>query len=123
MNDVRFVYHIASGRSYRLEHGRELSIGRAFDNQIIVDDISVSRHHARVGMKENKVYLKDLRSTNGTHVNGELIWENCIDELKEFDEFLIGSTRFKILDEDSVIARNVLNRKIPKDTAILLSGL
>ncbi len=46
-------------------------IGRASDNEMIVDDLSVSRHHAVIGMNEQgQLSIKDLRSSNGTQVDG-----------------------------------------------------
>jgi len=118
----RYIYHAASGRNYRLDDGRELTIGRAFDNHIIVDDLSVSRHHACVGMLNGKVYVKDLHSTNGTVINAERVWDDFRYELQEADEFQVGSVIFKILDENSVISRNFQNRKMPMDTVIMYAG-
>lgn len=47
------------------------SIGRAPDNDLVLNDKSVSRHHAVIDFKEDGYYLKDQNSTAGTKVNGE----------------------------------------------------
>ena len=50
-----------------------LSIGRLADNDIVIDDPGVSRHHARLTWRENRWVLEDLNSSNGTFVNGQRI--------------------------------------------------
>ena len=48
-----------------------ITIGKANDNEYVVDDPSVSRHHAQLTYeKEGYWILEDLGSTNGTFVNG-----------------------------------------------------
>ena len=53
-----------------------LLIGRDADCDIVVADRQVSRHHARIRVvAEGEVFLEDLQSKNGTHVNGVVIEE------------------------------------------------
>jgi len=47
-----------------------LTLGRASDNDIVLQDLEVSRHHARLRRSERGWVLEDLGSTNGTYVNG-----------------------------------------------------
>src|ERR1700741_1117637 len=47
-----------------------VSIGRASDNTIVVEDSSVSAPHAQLEKSGDSYRLKDLGSTNGTRVNG-----------------------------------------------------
>jgi pSer/pThr/pTyr-binding forkhead associated (FHA) protein len=47
-----------------------ISIGRAPDNMIVIDDTSVSSRHAELRAVDRTYRLHDLRSTNGTKVNG-----------------------------------------------------
>ena len=49
--------------------GVGLTIGRAPDNAVIIDNPAVSGHHARVFSEGGAVILEDLSSTNGTFVN------------------------------------------------------
>lgn len=58
----------------------KLTIGRANDNDVILDDAAVSSHHARVVKSESEYFeghhdydLEDLNSTNGTKVNDQAI--------------------------------------------------
>lgn len=50
-----------------------LSIGRGLDNDLVIDDPRVSRHHAQVTFRHSHYLLRDLRSTNGTFINNEPI--------------------------------------------------
>jgi pSer/pThr/pTyr-binding forkhead associated (FHA) protein len=47
------------------------TIGRAPENSIRLDDVSVSGRHAELALVSDNCYLKDLGSTNGTLVNGQ----------------------------------------------------
>lgn len=47
----------------------ELTIGRALDNDLILNDAAVSLHHARIAKVQAAFYIEDLGSTNNTFVN------------------------------------------------------
>lgn len=49
------------------------AIGRAGNNDIVLDSSSVSRFHARIVVASDSTYLIDLQSSNGCVVNGERI--------------------------------------------------
>jgi pSer/pThr/pTyr-binding forkhead associated (FHA) protein len=57
---------------------RLVTIGRAPDNMIIIDDPSVSGHHGQLERSGEVYRLKDLGSTNGTRVNGIPITETLL---------------------------------------------
>src|SRR5919109_5177568 len=52
-----------------------ITIGRGPDNTIVVNDPSISTHHAQLLVEGVTYRLKDLDSTNGTHVNGRRVTE------------------------------------------------
>ncbi|NUO51002.1 MAG: sigma 54-interacting transcriptional regulator [Polyangiaceae bacterium] len=56
-----------------LAAGSALSIGRADDNDIVVDDTRISRKHARIEHREDGVWLVDLGSRNGSHVGSRRV--------------------------------------------------
>ena len=53
--------------------GQVLSVGRREDNDIVIDDPSVSACHARFCMEEGALFVVDLGSSNGTWLNGRQI--------------------------------------------------
>ncbi|HEY7063291.1 MAG TPA: DUF3662 and FHA domain-containing protein [Chloroflexota bacterium] len=61
------------GGSRRELHAPVLRIGRALDNDLVLDHESVSRHHAELRGDRDLVTIVDLDSTNGTRVNGESV--------------------------------------------------
>jgi len=70
-----------------------LLIGRDARNDMVVDDEAVSRQHAKVRIEkegdEEKFYVQDLASGNGTFVNGEEILKQ---ELQDDDKVRVGNT-------------------------------
>jgi hypothetical protein len=55
--------------------GAALAIGRATDNDLVLSDGRVSRHHARVTGRRGTLVYTDLGSTNGSRVNGVAVGE------------------------------------------------
>ncbi len=47
-----------------------ITIGRAHDNDVQLDGLQISNHHARVSLGQGHVVLEDVGSTNGVYVNG-----------------------------------------------------
>ncbi len=91
----------------KFEINERLSIGRLGQNDIVIDDSSVSSQHAVIERKVNPDFpevveyqLSDLGSTNGTQVNGEKITSAVL--LHHQDEITVAWNQFKFLDEDAV---------------------
>jgi hypothetical protein len=55
-----------------------LTVGRGLDNDIVLEDARVSRHHAQLRYKSRRFWLTDLGSTNGTFINGERVSESAL---------------------------------------------
>jgi len=71
---MRIIVKEASGKERIFELEQEtVTIGREKDCDLMISDPRASRHHAGLRLKDNKVYLKDLGSGNGTYLNGEKI--------------------------------------------------
>ena len=71
------------------------TIGRADDNDIIVNDEAVSSSHARIATFFNASYIEDLNSTNGTYHNGELVSKRVV---QPGDVVTIGNHGFVFLE-------------------------
>ena len=57
---------------------KTMTVGRSPDNDIVIDDPTVSRQHARSTYDGNKFYGEDLNSTSGTRVNGKNVTRAAI---------------------------------------------
>src|SRR5881628_1428557 len=68
---------VISGTVYELVEDL-ITIGRGPDNTIIINDPSVSTHHAQLQLAGETYRLKDLDSTNGTRVNGIPVTETVL---------------------------------------------
>ncbi len=55
--------------------GSALTIGRSADNDLVIADSRVSRHHARISGRRGTLVYVDLGSTNGSRVNGVQVGE------------------------------------------------
>ena len=67
-----------------------LSIGRALENDIFLDDVTVSRKHATISRDAGKFFCEDLGSLNGTYLNGSVVDRG---ELVDGSELQIGKFR------------------------------
>jgi hypothetical protein len=72
--------------------GALISIGRASDNDVIVDDPQVSRHHCQLKLQHGAYGFADLGSRNGSMVNGEPVTQVA---LGPGDVIRIGSTEIE----------------------------
>ena len=66
-------FHDLVLKEYTLEEGGRLTIGRHSDNDIARKDAAVSKHHAIIERKGEKLILLDKGSRNGTFVNGKRV--------------------------------------------------
>jgi pSer/pThr/pTyr-binding forkhead associated (FHA) protein len=72
-----------------------LVVGRGDDNEILLLDDHISRKHAELTLKDGVVWLKDLRSANGTYVNGNRLVGGC--RLYHGDEVCFDTLRFQLV--------------------------
>jgi diguanylate cyclase (GGDEF)-like protein len=77
-------------------------IGRDADNEIVLDDPGVSRRHARLERRQQKIVVMDVGSKNGTLLNDRELAQ--VSELNNGDRIKIGSTIFKYLSADDLEA-------------------
>ena len=72
---------------YPIESGKSLTIGRKESNDISIENLAVSGHHAKVDAVGEEYLLTDLKSKNGSFVNKELVTTHW---LKHGDKIIIG---------------------------------
>jgi transcriptional regulator with GAF, ATPase, and Fis domain len=83
--------------------GTRYTIGRANTNRIVIKDELSSRDHAEVYFSEDRWRLRDLKSLNGTRINGEALDSEW--ELSPGDEFHIGKTRYIFVQQIDELPR------------------
>jgi hypothetical protein len=73
-DSAMLIIHRGPNRGERfLLNSPETSIGRSGDNDILLDDVTVSRKHANIRRAGDRFELIDLGSLNGTYVNNNSI--------------------------------------------------
>ena len=92
-HQLRFISGKYQGGTYQLADGDEVVMGRGMDAGLTLFEEMVSRHHARFSVEDGAVVVEDLRSKNGTFVNGERI-ERC--ELAVGDRILMGTSILRL---------------------------
>ena len=85
--------HGKGARNIDLTH-ETLTIGRKADNTPAIEDPAVSGHHARIVKIQAVFFLEDLKSTNGTAINGQTITRR---QLRDEDLISIGQHRLSHL--------------------------
>jgi len=114
---LRFIAGKYEGGEYPLEPDNEIVIGRGGELEIVLVEDMVSRKHATIRMRDNKILIEDLGSTNGTFVNGQRINKTT---LKENDRVLIGTSIMKLVSTASGAAFK--NDSNPSANATSMSG-
>ena len=91
-DELVVAYGMIAGTRFTLD--REItSAGRHEASDLLLDDVSVSRHHAVfTRTASGRITLRDLNSLNGTYVNGARVEETT---LHSADEVQIG--KFKLI--------------------------
>jgi len=79
------------GQIHKIKHNTVM--GRS-QGEILVDDPKASSSHAKITYEDDKFYIWDFGTSNGTYVNGERI--RAATELNENDEIKIGALVFVI---------------------------
>ena len=75
------------------------TIGRLADNDVRIDNPTISGHHSLIINILNDSFLEDLNSTNGTYVNGKLIKKHA---LQHGDVVTVGKHQLRYVDADAV---------------------
>ncbi|HCF95599.1 MAG: FHA domain-containing protein [Verrucomicrobiota bacterium] len=88
---ARLIYQTPAGEKKELRIGaKPVTVGRGTQVDLQVVDDRVSRMHFGVSLKDGKYVLKDLRSTNGTLINGQKAEGDHV--LQEGDTVKVGES-------------------------------
>lgn len=94
------------------------TIGRKAGNDLQIDDHTVSGQHAKIVKIQSVYFLEDLKSTNGTSVNGKQVERH---QLRDADVITIGQHRI-IFQEPAVLSQTAPSVSPNLDDTIVISG-
>ncbi|MCA9537326.1 MAG: DUF4388 domain-containing protein [Myxococcales bacterium] len=94
---LRFIAGKFKGGEFPLKPNREVVIGRGSEFDMVLDEDMVSRRHAKIATFHGQIVLQDLKSTNGTFVNGE---RTTVARLKVGDKVLVGTSVMEVIRAD-----------------------
>ncbi|MEK6256058.1 MAG: FHA domain-containing protein [Chloroflexota bacterium] len=75
---------------------RETKLGRSLENDLVIQDVLVSRDHAKVVCEDGKFILYNLDSTGGSFINGTKCTRG---ELKSGDEISLATVKITFREE------------------------
>ncbi|MFB6264502.1 MAG: sigma 54-interacting transcriptional regulator, partial [Bradymonadaceae bacterium] len=78
-----------------------VTIGAAEDNELVLDDSTVSRHHCRIVQRDERYLVEDTGSTNGTFIDGVEVEEAF---LEPGSTLSVGNTRIEIHPVDEEVS-------------------
>ncbi|MEO1273278.1 MAG: FHA domain-containing protein, partial [Myxococcota bacterium] len=82
----------------------EIGIGRVKGNDIVLPKGNVSKRHSRIVVKDGKFIVIDLKSTNGTYVNGRKITSPQV--IKSADKVYIGDFVLTVTGDPNSVGQN-----------------
>ncbi|MGY1453107.1 FHA domain-containing protein [Streptomyces sp. SS8] len=85
---------------HQLSTSRVMRIGRALENELVVSDLQVSRHHAEFrSAPGGRFEIRDLGSHNGTYVNGQPLPKSGTALLGPDDIVGVGHSTFRVVGD------------------------
>ncbi len=90
----------ATGRDRQFDQNI-ITIGSKDDNDVVLDDETVSRRHCRIAQRDEHFVAEDLGSTNGTYVNGVRI-ERAF--LEPGSVLAVGNSRIELQPVDEEVS-------------------
>lgn len=79
-----------------------VTVGRAFDNDVILQDVTVSPHHLVIEQEGDKIYLHSLSTENGTKYKGKLL-DNSPVEVDIPCSFQLSAIKARLLPTDMAV--------------------
>jgi pSer/pThr/pTyr-binding forkhead associated (FHA) protein len=111
MPKINLIDGAMKGRSFDFDDNT-VFIGRSLKTDIQIGDNAISRKHLKVFKIGKRFFIEDLKSTNGTLINGEQIASGESYEVNEKDKIQIGSTVLQLDDLPAVKALEKKNIKL-----------
>ena len=95
-----------------------ITIGRVDSNDIKIENLAVSREHAKIVQDEDRYIIEDLNSLNGTFLNEKRVMKGI---LRNNDEILVGKHTLVFIDEEEkpIEMRKDIDISLAEKTVIL----
>jgi pSer/pThr/pTyr-binding forkhead associated (FHA) protein len=99
------IYGRFEGKKYHIKNsgtfiGREKISPKGIENDaVLAGDMTVSKGHAKIVLRENLYFLKDIGSTGGVAINGKKVGQLNEIPIKSGDEIAIGRTIFRFAED------------------------
>ncbi len=115
---LKVISGLNNGAEFAMQTDKSYVIGSdSFASDIIFNDNSVSRQHVKLTIDaENNIFIEDLKSRNGTLVNGEPISEKV--QVDPSAMMTVGTTSFVIYDRESAM-QTVISPLMPSIVKML----
>jgi pSer/pThr/pTyr-binding forkhead associated (FHA) protein len=114
MPKIILIEGTMKGRSFPFDDNT-VFIGRSFKNDIQIHDEAISRKHLKIFRIGKKFFVEDLKSTNGTLINGEAIVSGESYEVEEKDNIQIGDT--VILLDDLPLKKPLEGKRLKEEVS------
>jgi DNA-binding NtrC family response regulator len=105
---MRFQIELLDGSANKWSVKEFLTLGADSSCQVQVNMAEVEARHCRVESKNDRLYIKDQRSTHGTYVNGAKILDA---ELQDGDLISIGAADFVVHDQEKILVEFPMNSR------------
>jgi predicted component of type VI protein secretion system len=92
--------------------GSEIAIGRAGDNDLVIEHDSVGRRHCRITYRDGEYYVEDTHSPCGIWVNNEKCMGPVL--LRDLDLLQIGMVVLRVLIGAESARREALVAPVPR---------
>jgi len=91
----------------------QITIGRAADNTLVIDDASVSSHHATLTLEDTDYVLRDIGSTNGSRLNGKDLATDTPYRLQDGDSLRLGKVEGTYESENKTGSTPLPEEEVP----------
>ena len=94
----------------------QITVGRNVGNDIHIDNLSVSKKHARIVRDKGKYFVEDLNSTNGTYLNEKMVSKKQLDHK---DIITVGKHSIEVLFDKLYTLGGSSSQEGMNDTMVL----
>ncbi|MBQ9413476.1 MAG: ATP-binding cassette domain-containing protein [Oscillospiraceae bacterium] len=117
---LAFSSNRQAGAWRRVPLNQSMTIGRSSDCTVVLPQVSVSKHHARITYSDAGWTLEDLNSTNGVILNGRRIYDSA--RLNEKDVINITNTRLIFSSSGLYYCAEIRGISLDVDDVVITRG-